>query len=272
MPPSAPYLNGVFGPILMGINGIIILFSIALMATLGWISYNPLYYDFFGIAHVDSGIVSSVLALMVCSSGIAFAAMNKDVGPLRFINGGLSAVMTVWWLGIAISLCHLSITFYKLRLDRAEITLVPSRDRYAQQLVDDLFKSFAVSYNKGECRGGGYEKATKMFIRPYCDEFQTFREMIRLAREPETAQQLEEWEYCMSDTPFFDQGDGLWCRLNAQLSWEIGEMVQWFCAASWILFVLLAASTVITFIGGTTKNQDNEAEEEEEEHLMNDRG
>ncbi|KAF4670688.1 hypothetical protein FOZ61_009531 [Perkinsus olseni] len=258
-----PYLNGVFGPIYMAINGLLILFAIALTMTLTLISYNPLYYDFFGVLRTDAATISSVFILMLCASGLAFSAINSKAGSLPFVHGGFSAVLTICWLVIAISLCHWSITFYKLRLDRGEITLVPSRDRYAQDLVDDLFKSFARSYSEGECHGGGYERATKMFTRPYCKEFQTFREMIRLAREPETAQHLEEWEYCMSDTPFFDQADGLWCRLNAQLSWEIGQLVQWLCAASWIVFVLLAASTVVTFIGGGKVSDEDEDDQRE---------
>ncbi|EER11243.1 hypothetical protein Pmar_PMAR014544 [Perkinsus marinus ATCC 50983] len=174
---------------------------------------------------------------MLSLSGISFAAANTKADSFRFLHGGFSAIMTVCWLVIAVALCHWSITFYKLRLDRGEITLVPSRDRYAQDLVDDLFNSFTRSYSEGECRDGGYDKATKMFIRPYCKEFQTFRELIRLAREPETVQHLEEWEYCMSDTPSLSQA---------------------------IVFVLLAASTVVSLIGGGNSSTTDDGDEERE--------
>lgn len=167
-----PYLNGVFNPIYMGINGLLILFAVALIITYTVITYNPLYYEFFGALRIDSTTISSVLILMLSLSGISFAAANTKADSFRFLHGGFSAIMTVCWLVIAVALCHWSITFYKLRLDRGEITLVPSRDRYAQDLVDDLFNSFTRSYSEGDCRDGGYDKATKMFIRPYCKEFQ----------------------------------------------------------------------------------------------------
>ncbi|KAF4673958.1 hypothetical protein FOL47_009875 [Perkinsus chesapeaki] len=152
---------------------------------------------------------------------------------------------------------------YKLELDRSELTIIPSRDLHVQNLTERMYVAFDDTYSAADCQYGGYMMSTDSFTRPKCGDWRVHNWLNELTEEePDDADNMKEWKMCMHEERLGEQLLGLWCRVNADVSRELGTMTQWFCAAFWILFVALTAVVVLTMLpvpnGGSSVSDEGE--------------
>ncbi|KAF4697288.1 hypothetical protein FOZ60_009912 [Perkinsus olseni] len=246
-------MGGVLPPIgHIAANGVLLVLGISLLITCFWCYYQPFYQAYFVHAHVCLAIIATCLLLITSGIGIGIGLMQgKDPLALRIVYAAIGGVAAILFALMGGYLCWHSITMYKLELDRSELTIIPSRDEHVQSLTERMYAAFDDTYIAADCQYGGYMISTEAFTRPKCGDWRIHNWLNDLTEEePEDADHMKEWKLCMHNERLGEQLMGLWCRVNADVSRELGRMTQWLCAAFWILFVALTAVVVLTMLPG----------------------